>query len=198
MVTPKSAVVSYFDLNLRAASAAPGDSNAAACRPPALSEDLVGPAISTGKSDVEAHADTEKRPQVSPTLRTPVPATSKKSGAEEGLTFLEAASTFDSTKASPVKPMSLAEQLLMYFGVVIGVVFSTVVQQFRSGQVLNLQITLGGLLVAAVIALVIVPVVFQKLTVRPDAPFLVRFGLFVQNGVFWHVLTSSIGKSFAG
>jgi len=44
---------------------------------------------------------------------------------------------------------------------------------------------------------VIIPVVFEKLSVRPDAPFIVRFGLFVQNGVFWQVIIGSIGKTFA-
>lgn len=93
-----------------------------------------------------------------------------------------------------LKKMSFAEQLLMYIGVLIGVVFSSAVQQFRAGSIVNLNVTIGSLLVAAIVALAIIPFIFEKLNVRPDAPLLVRFGLFVQNGVFWHVLFGSIGK----
>jgi hypothetical protein len=195
MVTPKSAIVSYFDLNLRAAPL--GGSDAAALSPSVLSEVHAAPAILTGDSDIQVRAGTVKPIGVSSALRTPVSPTVKEDIAKEGLPTAEGVPTFDSTKVPPLKPMSLGEQLLMYFGVVIGVVFSSVVQQFKSGQVIGLKISLASLLVAGVIALVIIPVVFQKLTVRPDAPFLVRFGLFVQNGVFWHVITSSIGKTFA-
>lgn len=93
-----------------------------------------------------------------------------------------------------LKKMPFAEQLLMYIGILIGVVFSSAVQQFKSGSTINLNITIGSLLVAAIVALAIMPLIFEKLNVRPDAPLLVRFGLFVQNGVFWHVLFGSIGK----
>ncbi|MBU7038616.1 MAG: hypothetical protein HXS52_11850 [Theionarchaea archaeon] len=33
----------------------------------------------------------------------------------------------------------------------------------------------------------------EKLNLNPDAPFIVQFAIFVQNGVFWHMLIDSIG-----
>jgi hypothetical protein len=90
--------------------------------------------------------------------------------------------------------ISLVHQLLMYLGAFIGVLLSTAVTHFRSGN-LDLTIPLGEVLVSAVIALVIIPLVYEKLMLNPKAPFVVQFGLFVQNGVFWHVLIDSIGSA---
>lgn len=73
----------------------------------------------------------------------------------------------------------------MYFGVLLGVYFSSLIRGSQSQ---------ASLLIAALVALVIIPVVFEKLNVNPKAPFIVRFGLFVQNGVFWDVIFESIGK----
>jgi hypothetical protein len=104
------------------------------------------------------------------------------------------------SSAQPQAPASKAlpvwEQCLMYAGVLIGVIFSSAVQEFRKGSVGSLNISLATLVVGAVIALVIIPGMFKQLQVDPTTPFIVRFGLFVQNGVFWHVVASSIGKSY--
>jgi hypothetical protein len=89
--------------------------------------------------------------------------------------------------------LSVTRQLLMYLGTFIGVLLSTAVAHFRTGNV-DLTITVGEVAVSAVIALVIIPLVYEKLNLNPGAPFIVQFGLFVQNGVFWHVLIDSIGS----
>lgn len=80
--------------------------------------------------------------------------------------------------------LSIAEQLLMYCGVLLGVYCSGVIrgQDFRP-----------TLFLASVTALLIVPITFEKLNINPNAPLLVRFGLFVQNGVFWDVMLQAIG-----
>ena len=91
-------------------------------------------------------------------------------------------------------PMSLTRQLFMYFGVFIGVLFSTAVSHFRTGEPVELALTLGEAVASAVVAFVIVPVVYEKLRPYSQAPLIVQFGLFVQNGVFWHVLTDLIVK----
>ena len=90
--------------------------------------------------------------------------------------------------------LPLATQVLMYLGTFLGVLLSTAVAHFRSGNV-NITITLGEVIASAVIALVIIPLVYEKLSLNPKAPFIVQFGLFVQNGVFWHVLIDSIGSA---
>jgi len=90
--------------------------------------------------------------------------------------------------------MSLTRQILMYVGVFVGVLFSTAVSHFRSGEEITLVMTLGEVVASAVIALVIIPLVYEKLQLYPKAPFIVQFGLFVQNGVFWHVLIELVLK----
>jgi len=87
----------------------------------------------------------------------------------------------------------VAHQLVMYIGTFIGVLLSTAVTHFRSGT-LELTITVGEVALSAVIALVIIPLVYEKLMLNPRAPLIVQFGLFIQNGVFWHVLIDSIGS----
>jgi hypothetical protein len=89
--------------------------------------------------------------------------------------------------------LSVTRQLLMYLGTFLGVLVSTAVAHSRSGH-FDVAITLGKVAVSAVIALVIIPLVYEKLMLNPKAPFIVQFGLFVQNGVFWHVLIDSIGS----
>jgi hypothetical protein len=101
-------------------------------------------------------------------------------------------------RAVSVRKMSFWEQLLLYVGLVIGVIFSSYVMQFKSGETIHLNITVTTALISAVIALIITPFVFEKLSVRPESPLLVRFGLFVQHGVFWQVVFGLIGKAMAG
>jgi hypothetical protein len=88
--------------------------------------------------------------------------------------------------------LSVGYQVLMYVGTFIGVLLSTAVTHFQSGN--TITFTLGEVVISAVIALVIIPVVYEKLQLNPEAPFIVQFGIFVQNGVFWHVLIDSVGS----
>jgi hypothetical protein len=89
--------------------------------------------------------------------------------------------------------LSILRQVLMYFGAFVGVLLSSAIMQFRSGQI-GPTISITEVIVSAVVALVIIPVVYEKLNLNPDAPFIVQFAIFVQNGVFWHVLIDSIGS----
>jgi hypothetical protein len=85
----------------------------------------------------------------------------------------------------------------MYFGIVVGVVFSSAVSQFKSGGSISFNINVATIVVSLVVAFVILPTAFEKLGVNLEAPLLVRFGLFVQSGVFWNVLFAAIGKAIA-
>ncbi|MBD2330090.1 hypothetical protein [Alkalinema sp. FACHB-956] len=80
--------------------------------------------------------------------------------------------------------LSILEQGMMYCGVLLGVYFSGVIRghDFRP-----------TFLLAAMLALLIVPFAFEKLRIDPGIPLVVRFGLFVQNGVFWDVMLQAIG-----
>ncbi len=93
-----------------------------------------------------------------------------------------------SVKLSPIR------QILMYLGIFIGILFSSAVNQFAKGGSVSITINIGILVISAIISFMIIPNVYEKLKLNPGAPFIVQFGIFVQNGVFWHVIFNSIGK----
>jgi len=99
----------------------------------------------------------------------------------------------DSIDGPEAPVISLPHQLLMYVGTFLGIVFSTAICQFRSGS-MTLEFPIGEIMLSAVIAVVIIPLVYEKLMLNPRAPLIVQFGIFVQNGVFWHMLIDSIGS----
>lgn len=168
---------SYFDLNQRAA--------AAALAPlPVAGAGLAEPSRQGGSVRPTGSRATGTRGESSGDFPSPQPPRVASGPAAPPL-----------SSPSRWRPMSLWEQIVMYLGILLGVIFSSAVQQFKSGGAVSLNVTIGSLVVAAIVALVVIPLVFEKLSVRPDSPFIVRFGLFVQNGVFWHVTISSIGKT---
>ena len=91
--------------------------------------------------------------------------------------------------------MSPMSQVFLYIGVLIGVVFSNAVTQFSGGTEPKIAINVVTVVISAIVALVIVPYVYQKLTLDPKSPFLVQFGFFVQHGIFWQVIMGAIGKA---
>lgn len=90
--------------------------------------------------------------------------------------------------------LSVQRQLLMYLGLLVGVLFSMAVNQFKKGEVANLNMDPATIIISAVIALMLVPMVYKNLRIDSKAPFIVQFGLFVQSGVFWNVIVDSLGK----
>lgn len=101
--------------------------------------------------------------------------------------------------AAPTPPppphMPLWEQLVLYIGTVVGVIFSSAVMQFEPGESIPITISWASVLISSVVALVIMPIAFEKLRVRSDSPFIFRIGLFVQHGVFWQALVGAAGKA---
>jgi hypothetical protein len=90
--------------------------------------------------------------------------------------------------------LSVARQAAMYVGTFIGVLLSTAVTQFQAGNT-DLTFTVYEVVLSAVVAFVIIPVVYEKLQLDPGVPFVVQVGLFVQNGVFWHIIIGTIGSA---
>ena len=95
------------------------------------------------------------------------------------------------------KRMTWWEQAVMYLGVVVGILFSSVADQFKNGQALHFHFSWSVLAASMFIALIIIPLVFEKLKVQADSPFIVRLGLFVQNGVFWQVVIGVVAKGMS-
>lgn len=90
--------------------------------------------------------------------------------------------------------LSSIKQVVLYLGLVIGIFFSDAVVKFgaTNGTTLDPETlftlaSLGRMGISFILALVIMPQVYEKLTVSPNSPFICQFGLFVQNGVFWSV-----------
>ena len=96
-----------------------------------------------------------------------------------------------------VNHIPLWEQILMYVGTFIGVFFSSMVMQFNSNKIEIFDLfNLTSLIFSAIVTLVIIPNVFEKLKVEANTPLLVRFGLFVQNGVFWQFSLNIIIETY--
>jgi membrane protein YdbS with pleckstrin-like domain len=98
----------------------------------------------------------------------------------------------ESGKEESMSPMS---QVFLYIGVLIGVIFSNAVTQFSGGTEPKIAIDVVTVVISAIVSLMIVPYVYQKLTLDPKSPFLVQFGFFVQHGIFWQVIMGAIGKA---
>ncbi|MBU7037630.1 MAG: hypothetical protein HXS52_06835 [Theionarchaea archaeon] len=98
----------------------------------------------------------------------------------------------DTPEPGALHYLSILRQVLMYLGAFVGVLLSSAIMEFRSGSI-DPAISIPEVILSAAVAFVIIPVVYEKLNLNPDAPFIVQFALFVQNGVFWHMLIDSIG-----
>lgn len=102
------------------------------------------------------------------------------------------------TSPEPSAPaLSARDQVVMYAGTVIGVLFSSAVTQAKVGTFGGFNFQFPGFILAGIIALAIMPIIYEKLSVKSNTPFIVRLGLFVQQGVFWQVLIGAIGKTIA-
>jgi|ERR1700674_3502364 len=89
---------------------------------------------------------------------------------------------------------SVAEQVLLYAIVVVGVILSATVAQAQKGKPLTLDLNWPWVIVAAFIALITFPAVWQTLSTS-TAPLLVKMGLAAQGGAFWSVLVSAAQKA---
>ena len=92
-------------------------------------------------------------------------------------------------------PMPIWKQLIFYLGTIVGVLLSSSILQYQTGKVGTISLTITIFILSTIIALIIMPNIYEK-AVKPEAPFIVQLGLFVQEGVFWSVLLTSIGKAF--
>jgi hypothetical protein len=88
----------------------------------------------------------------------------------------------------PPEPMTLVEQIVMYLGVLVGVLFQPVLTRYRTLGTIDFTLPWGLLVVSLLIAVVVAPYVYEKVGVRRDTPGLIRFGLFAQQGLLWQVL----------
>jgi len=93
--------------------------------------------------------------------------------------------------------LTVAEQIFLYTGLVLGVLLSRAVTDFDPTKPAVLNFTLGTIVVALIVALVIVPYAYAQLRMNAVAPFIVRLALFVQHGVFWETLVRGANKGMS-
>ena len=107
----------------------------------------------------------------------------------------------------PSKLISPFKQIILYFALVFGVFFSDILMQFRIDNKVDIfqlfaPSQLGRLIICSLIAIAIMPSVYQKLVASTTGsrfdntgePFIIQFCIFFQNGVFWSYIFSSAGK----
>jgi hypothetical protein len=94
--------------------------------------------------------------------------------------------------AARITPMPWWEQCLMYLGVVIGVIASAFLRGTITLQNLG-QRWLIMIVLSLFIALISMPFIYEQIKAN-NAPGLMRFGLFVQNGFFWETLGHGFSK----
>jgi hypothetical protein len=87
------------------------------------------------------------------------------------------------------------QQGVFYLGTVVGVLFSSSIMQFQAGREVTTSFTVITILLSAVIALILMPSIYEQ-AIKPQSPFIVQLGLFVQAGVFWSVVFTTIGRTF--
>ena len=111
-----------------------------------------------------------------------------------GVVFEEKTLIAPETHDIPTGNLSPLRQVVMYLGILTGVIFSAAVNQLGSGESINMGITSGKLLASAVMALILVPQVYEKLSLNPKSPFIAQFAIFVETGVFWNVAVNLVDK----
>jgi hypothetical protein len=116
--------------------------------------------------------------------------------ASPSLPFAAPRSEQESTKAqASIDLIPIWQQIIFYLGTVVGVLFSSSIMQFQAGRAVTTSFTLITIFLSAVIALILMPVTYEQ-AIKPDSPFIVQLGLFVQAGVFWSVVFTTIGRTF--
>ena len=95
-----------------------------------------------------------------------------------------------------VKKMPWWEQIVMYIGVLLGVILNSFITDYMAGENIELKMSISVIIISAVIALVVVPKAFEYSKFTTDMPFIGRLGIFVQFGVFSNVLFGLVGKLF--
>jgi len=97
----------------------------------------------------------------------------------------------EAVKAEQAK-MAWWEQLLMYVGIFAGVLLSSALKGFAEGKETGIHLNGYTIIFSAIVSLILMPFVYRKLKVDKEMPFVIRFGLFMQNGVFWQVILGAI------
>lgn len=95
--------------------------------------------------------------------------------------------------AARTKQLSLYEQIIMYLGIVLGTIASAFLRGTITVGNTNNRLVIT-IVLSFLIGLIIMPIIYERIKPDPNAPGIVRFALFVQNGFFWENLIEGFGR----
>jgi hypothetical protein len=75
------------------------------------------------------------------------------------------------------------------------VLFSLTVHRTEAWQGGGFHIGTPAVILSAAISVSAIPITYRTLHVPPSTPMAVQFLMFVENGVFWQVITEFIGRA---
>lgn len=89
----------------------------------------------------------------------------------------------------------IIKQIALLAGVLIGVLLSESILAYKGGSSTATlpNYNTADLIIRTGIALIVVPAVYNQ-TLKSDSPFVVKFCLYVQNGVFWPLILDALSK----
>ena len=200
----------YFDLNKRANDVRAKDEGV----------DIIDKLVSSNKSEIKlkipdpvAIQETEN-PSYRQTSSTTSPAFSLALNQDEDHLYNDMATywedndrrNYDDRRSQERRYLSLIEkfqsitstfpipwwqQATLYSGIIIGATISSTVIEHQAGTDYLFEISLPFVILSSMMAIIISPVAFEKLSMRFTGSFFARFFLFIQNGAFWYVLVSA-------
>lgn len=153
-----------------------------------LSEENQNPGASSYTESPAAANETEspKTPASPPTSESADRANLDTETTSEATTRNQTLSSFD---------LTWLQQLTLYLSVVVGVMFSSALKEFRAGEPVRFRISPIIVIVAALVALILIPTIYENLAIDPESPVIVQLGLFVGNGVFWENILDAVSKA---
>lgn len=78
-------------------------------------------------------------------------------------------------------------QIFLYFGIFLGVFFSDFVYQYQS-DLSDFHFSIGSLIFSIAISICLIPLLYDKLKIKPGSPYIYQFSLFFQQGILWKTI----------
>ena len=83
------------------------------------------------------------------------------------------------------------EQFVMYSGTTLGIFLSSIAHHSGQPGAFNIQ---ANAVLCLMLSFSVIPIVYRTLEIPSTAPFMIRFLMFVENGVFWQVIFEFGGR----
>lgn len=81
-------------------------------------------------------------------------------------------------------------------GVFFGIFFSETIINFTQGNNIIFDLSWPWIIISLIITFIIIPAIYKSI-IDDTSPLFIKFCIFVQNGIFWRLLFSTISAGFA-